>query len=95
MSFKPTNETSTLYQQSLKYHLCDMDIDTVFVLKCFDIEMPLNIENYYIIDITDNPQAFLKSKGELYAIKILPIEINEGNIKIGLIDYILQLDNSR
>jgi hypothetical protein len=84
------DETSTLYQQSLCDHLSTLNVDTVFILKCFDIKLPSRVKNYYIVDISESPETFLKNKSDLYAIKILPIEINKGNIKIGLIDYILR-----
>jgi hypothetical protein len=92
MPIENSDETSTLYQQSLYAHLSTLDIDTVFILKCFDIKLPSRVKHYHIIDISENPKIFLKTKSDLYAIKILPIEIDKGNIKIGLIDYILRED---
>lgn len=90
LSFKVSDgtETSKLYQQALCAHLSTGDkIDTVYIMKSFDIKLPSKIKNYHIIDVTDSLDFFLKNKKSLYVIKLLPIEINQGNIEIGIIDY--------
>ena len=84
------NETSELYQKSLCYHLSKIEIDTVYVLKCFDVELPSRVNNYHIIDISSDPKSFLKKEQNLYAVKLMPFEVYKGNIEICLIDYIIE-----
>jgi hypothetical protein len=93
MSLTKSNETETsnLYLQSLCHHLYSINIDTVYIFKSFDIELPLKIKKHQIIDISDNPESFLKDKKNIYVIKLMPVEVNnKGDIEIGLIDYILE-----
>jgi|GEM_PF-3413616 hypothetical protein len=90
ISSNNTKETETLklYQQALCDHLETVnDIDTVYIMKSFDLEFPVKVRKYHIIDATDTLDMLLQKKTSLYVIKILPIEVNEGNIEIGFIDY--------
>lgn len=92
MSFKPQNDSTLLYQQSLQNHLANVKIDTVYILKCFDIELPSQVGVYTIVDISENTTSFLLNRTSLYAIKIMPLEIHNGSIEITLIDYVLKID---
>lgn len=90
MSFRLNNDTALLYQQSLLDHLFNEKTDTVYILKCFDIELPSKIGKHTIVDINENTSAFLNGKSSLYAIKLMPIEINKGIVEIVLIDYVIK-----
>jgi hypothetical protein len=92
MSFNPKNDNTLLYQQSLLNHLSDVKTDTVYILKCFDIELPSKIGKYTIVDVSGDIRSFLVNNSSLYAIKLMPIEINKGAVEITLIDYILKID---
>jgi hypothetical protein len=91
MSFKSNTDNTLLYKQSLLNHLSKIKTDTVYILKCFDIELPSKVGKYNIVDISENTNSFLKDKPSLYAIKLMPVEMNRGIIEITLIDYILKL----
>ena len=95
MSLKSNNDSYLLCQQALLNHLSNLNTDTVYVLKCFDIELPSKIGKYTVIDISENTSSFLKEKSSLCAIKLLPIEINKGNIEITLIDYVLECNDGK
>ena len=86
MSFSFNNDNKLLYKQALTSHISNLKADTVFVLKCFDIELPKHIGSCIVIDITENANSFLSNSPSLYAIKLMPIEINKGNVEITLID---------
>jgi hypothetical protein len=90
MSFKLNSDNTLLYQQSLLSHLSNVKTDTVYILKCFDIELPPKIGKYTIVDISGNTSAFLNGKSSLYAIKLMPVEMNKGAVEIILIDYVLK-----
>ena len=94
MSFSFNNDNKLLYKQALTSHISNLKADTVFVLKCFDIELPKHIGSCIVIDITENANSFLSNSPSLYAIKLMPIEINKGNVEITLIDYILRKNNA-
>ncbi len=90
MSFKLKSDNTLLYQQSLLSHLSNLKSDTVYILKCFDIELPSKIGKYTIVDLSENTSIFLNGKSSLYAIKLMPIEMNKGAIEITFIDYVLK-----
>ena len=90
MSFKSNNDNALLYQQSLQSHFSVIKADTIYVLKCPDIELPTKIGKYTIIDISNNVNNFLNNTSSLYVIKLMPIEINKGTIEIALVDYIFK-----
>jgi hypothetical protein len=90
MSFRFNNDNALLYQQSLLDHISKEDIDTVYVLKCFDIELPSKIGKHIIVDISENTGSFLHSNPSLSAIKLMPVEMNKGIIEIALIDYVIK-----
>ena len=92
MSFKLNNDNTLLYQQSLLNHLSNVKTDTVYVLKCFDIELPSKIGKYTIVDVSENTSSFLISNSSLYAIKLMPIEMHKGTVEITLIDYVLKIN---
>lgn len=92
MSFRLNNDNTLLYEQSLLSHLSNVKTDTVYILKCFDIELPSKIGKYTIVDISDNTSAFIDGKSSLYAIKLMPVEMNNGTVEIILIDYVLKSD---
>lgn len=89
ISFKPSDNI-LLYKQALLDHIINLNSDTIYIIKCFDIEFPSVIGKYKIVDISDNPNSHIDSKYSLYAIKIMPIEIQDGIIEISLVDYILK-----
>lgn len=90
MSFRYSNDNKLLYQQALTNHISNLKADTVFVLKCFDIELPSKIGKCIIVDISENVSSFLNNSPSLYAIKLMPIEVNKGSVEITLIDYLLK-----
>lgn len=90
MSFTDSSESSQLYKQSLLLHFEKLKPDTIFLLKCFDIEIPSRINGIEIVDISKSTREFLKGKDDLYAVKLMPIELNKGNIQISIIDYIIR-----
>ena len=92
MSFNPISDNSLLYQQSLLNHLSIIKADTVYVLKCFDIELPSKIGKYTIIDVSGDTRSYLANNSSLYAIKLMPIEMNKGAVEITFIDYVLKID---
>lgn len=92
MSFNPISDNTLLYQQSLLNHLSIIKADTVYVLKCFDIELPSKIGKHTIIDVSGDTRSYLANNSSLYAIKLMPIEINKGAVEITFIDYVLKID---
>ncbi|MEO6638381.1 MAG: hypothetical protein ABIN25_08895 [Ginsengibacter sp.] len=90
MSFKINKDNTLLYQQSLLRHLSNIKTDTVYILKCFDIELPSKIGKHTIVDISENTSTFLNGKSSLYAIKLMPVEMNRGTVEIVLIDYVIK-----
>lgn len=90
MSFRLNNDTALLYQRSLLNHLSNEKTDTVYILKCFDVELPSKIGKHTIVDISENTSTFLNVKSSLHAIKIMPVEINKGIVEITLIDYVIK-----
>lgn len=91
VSFKSSTDNSLLYKQSLLNHLSKAKTDTVYILKCFDIELPTQIGKFTIVDISENTNSFLKGKPSLYAIKLMPVEMNKGVTEITLVDYIIKI----
>ncbi len=89
MSFKLDSDNSLLYQQSLLNHLSKVKTDTIYIFKCFDIDLPYAVEGHYIVDISENTSSFLDGKSSLYAIKLMPIQVNKGIVEITLVDYML------
>lgn len=92
MSFNPISDNTLLYQQSLLNHLSIIKADTVYVLKCFDIELPSKIGKHTIIDVSGDTRSYLANNSSLYAIKLMPIEMNKGAVEITFIDYVLKID---
>ncbi len=90
MSFKLKTDNVLLYKQSLISHVSTVNADTIYILKCSDIELPSKIGKYTIVDISENTSLFLNNKLSLYAIKLTPVEISRGTIEIILVDYIIQ-----
>lgn len=90
MSFRLNDDSKLLYQKALLTHVSNLKTDTIYVLKCFDIELPSKIGKHTIIDISENVNSFLENSSSLYVIKVMPIELNKGNVEITLIDYILK-----
>lgn len=93
MSFRLNNDSKLLYRQALLTHISNLKTDTIYVLKCFDIELPSKIDKHIIVDISENINFFLGNSSSLYVIKLMPIELNKGNVEITLIDYILKSNN--
>ena len=93
MSFRLNNDSKLLYHQALLTHVSNLKTDTIYVLKCFDIELPSKIGKHIIVDISENINFFMGNSTSLYAIKLMPIELNKGNVEITLIDYILKSNN--
>ncbi len=93
MSFRLNNDSKLLYHQALLTHVSNLKTDTIYVLKCFDIELPSKIGKHIIVDLSENINFFMGNSTSLYAIKLMPIELNKGNVEITLIDYILKSNN--
>lgn len=93
MSFKVNKDNTVLYQKSLMLHLSNIKADTVYILKCFDTELPSKIGKHTIVDISENTSSFLNGKSSLYAIKLMPVEMNKGTVEIVLVDYVIR-DNA-
>ncbi|HMO31356.1 MAG TPA: hypothetical protein PKE07_00020 [Lacibacter sp.] len=93
MSFKSNKDNTMLYQQSLLLHLSNIKADTIYILKCFDTELPSKIGKHTILDISENTSSFLNGKSSLYAIKLMPVEMNKGTVEIVLVDYVIR-DNA-
>lgn len=90
MSFTKQSDNALLYQQTLLNHLPNAATDTVFILKCFDIEIPAKIGRHAIVDVSDNASSFIDKNSSLYAVKLMPIELRKGVIEITLVDYVLK-----
>lgn len=93
MSFKVNKDNTVLYQKSLVLHLSNIKADTVYILKCFDTELPSKIGKHTIVDISENTSSFLNGKSSLNAIKLMPVEMNKGTVEIVLVDYVIR-DNA-
>jgi hypothetical protein len=86
-------QTDKLYHQSLKYHLSKSKIDTLFVLKDLDIALPETIKSTVVIHI-DDLVDFMKSRKDLYAIRLNNLQAENGNVVIGLsVFFIEKKDN--
>jgi hypothetical protein len=83
------HETEKLYTQSLIYHLSSINLDTVYVFKDFEINLPKKVKKIAIVEI-ENFSEFVKEKESFYAIKILPIEVNKGCVDVKLVDYFVE-----
>lgn len=94
MSFTFKSDNNLLYQKALLNHFSKTNTDTIYILKGFDIEIPSKVGKYTIIDISDNTKSFIVNKPSLYAVKLMPIEMNNGIIEITLIDYVIKIDGS-
>ena len=90
LSYKFMSDTATLYRQSLLSHLSGFKIDSVYLIKCSDIELPAKIGSIALIELND-VKGILKSKESVYAIKLLPIALNKDRIEITIIDFIITL----
>jgi hypothetical protein len=95
MSFGFNSDNTLLYQQSLLNHFSKIKPDTVYVLKCSDIDLPSKIGKHIIIDISENVNALLKNTSSLFAVKLMPVEVNKETLEITLIDFILKNGSNR
>lgn len=86
------SDNESLYKRSLIYHLSQLKLDTLYVIKCDEITLPLTIKNYKVVEVK-NFQDALKGKESLYAVKVMPFEIKSGDIGVTLIDYVLRDEN--
>lgn len=90
--FHKISETEELYQKSLMYHISNSKDDTIYVFRDFEIKVPVRIKNRIIVDIRDFAN-FSDQKGEFSAVKILPIELYKGSVKITLVDFYVKSHN--
>lgn len=80
------NDAALLYKQSLEYHLVDIRADTVRVLTCSNIELPRTVGKHEIIQNEEAANLFGNRKS-IRAVKLMPIEVDKGNLVIVLVDY--------
>lgn len=90
MSFKLYNDNATLYQRTLLNHFTCLKTDTIYILKYFDIDLPSKIGKCIVVDVSENTSSFINANSSLYAVKLMPIEMNKGVAEITLIDYVLR-----
>ena len=92
LSFRK-DDTVDLYRQSLKFYIGNSKVDTIYDLKCPDINIPEKIGRIAIIDIESSEVDLIKQKGILNAVKLMPIELNKNVIEITLVDFVLTEEN--
>lgn len=88
LSFRSECDNEDLYKKSIILHLSQTD--TIFILRSQDIEIPAKIGNSEIIIVDDNAKSLLQNRESIYAIKLMPIEINKGNIEIIIVDFLIK-----
>lgn len=93
MSFTSDEENMNLYKQSLQFHYSDVDTDTAYIIKCFDIELPQRIGKIVIVYIDNNAINILKDHNSLYVVKVMPLQVNKGDIEVVLVDFVLEETN--
>ncbi len=96
MSFYIKDDTTELYERSLYEHIHKISVDSVYILKSPDIvDLSSRINNIHIINISDSTQSFLLKQKGRYVVKLMPINVNKGNIEICIIDYTLEEEKGR
>jgi hypothetical protein len=87
VSFKDKEEgTDSVYAMAIIHHMEKFPSQTIYVLKCDDIELPSKLGQHKIINI-ENVDAVMKGRKSLYVLKLLPIELNKANFDVGIIDF--------
>jgi hypothetical protein len=90
VSFRDMEEgTDSVYGMAIIHHMEKFPTETIYVLKCDDIELPSKLGQHKIINI-ENVQAVMKGRKSLYVLKLLPIELNKANFDVGIIDYVME-----
>jgi hypothetical protein len=84
------DESSQLYERSIKDHLSGGKYTTIHVLICEDLELPLKIGNIRVIQ-SEDPRVLAKGKKSLYVIKVFPLGVSKGLLKVAIIDFVYAL----
>jgi len=93
LSFK-NDDTINIYTQALKSYIGNTKVDTLYILKCQDIKIPEKIGKQVLIDIEASEKNWVKQKGTLNAVKIMPIKVDKDFIEITLTDFVLTMENN-
>jgi len=89
LSFGKTIDlTNEIYENAIHEHCSSSSSATIYVLKCPDIELPTKIGNQNIVNI-ENLTKFMKGRKSTNVLKVMPLRVDEANIIVGMIDYLV------
>lgn len=83
-----SDNTIKLYERSILYHAASIKTNKLHILRCESLELPTKIGRYTIAQ-DDDAVRLVKGNKSLYVMKILPIQVADGNIIICVMDFTL------
>lgn len=85
-------QTESVYKKAILLHFNSVNADTIYIMKCIEIELPSKVGKHNIVEL-NNVVNDIKGKDKLYAVKLMPIQLNNANIDVVLIDYLIENKN--
>lgn len=75
-----------LYARSLRLHMTSLSVDTIRVLRAGDIALPARIGQRPVLQQA-LPLALLGGKPSTRVVKVLPLQVRNGELVVVLVDY--------
>lgn len=85
------NETSSLYIKCIKLHVQSQKKDTLNIMDNDFVKFPSYVGNHFIRTIDFANPNFLFTGQSIYALKVLPIQIEGKYLTVTLSDYLINV----
>jgi hypothetical protein len=84
----PRNEAPGLYARALRSHVATAKMDTLRVWCREEVALPARIGSHPVVQET-LPERFLRGRSSTRAIRLLPLELQQGDVVVTLVDYVV------
>ena len=82
------SDNTIIYKQSVAFHFSNTNNDTIRILRCSDIEIPDKIGKHVVVQ-SSTPAGLLRGKKSVRCAKLLPLQIQKGEVIAEIIDFSL------